>query len=130
MSELKLNVSFNEKEVVKSLGARWNPQERTWFVPNGMDPRPFVRWIHESQLLSYEEQLVDIEESSLTEYLSRLSVAISSIGKDLIWVKTEISHILKHKKGHIYLELVDRDKHGMLLSKSSAVIWKTGAKKI
>ena len=130
MSELKLNVSFNEKEVVKSLGARWNPQERTWFVPNGMDPRPFVRWIHESQLLSYEEQLVDIEESSLTEYLSRLSVAISSIGKDLIWVKTEISHILKHKKGHIYLELVDRDKHGMLLYKSSAVIWKTGAKKI
>jgi hypothetical protein len=32
----KLAVLFDEKDTVKSLGARWNSDEQTWWIPKGM----------------------------------------------------------------------------------------------
>ncbi len=39
-----LNVPYSEKDEAKELGARWDPEARKWFVPRGMDTRPFSRW--------------------------------------------------------------------------------------
>lgn len=41
---MDLEVPFFEKDDAKRLGARWNPQRRTWYVPPGVNPRPFARW--------------------------------------------------------------------------------------
>ncbi|HCT8266354.1 zincin-like metallopeptidase domain-containing protein [Escherichia coli] len=42
-----LNVPFKEKDEVKALGARWDRQERAWYVPAGVDPAPFAKWARE-----------------------------------------------------------------------------------
>src|SRR5208283_4721116 len=42
--KIYLNVPFEEKEEVKSLGARWDRNKRSWFIPPGVDPKPFAKW--------------------------------------------------------------------------------------
>jgi putative DNA primase/helicase len=40
-----INVSFKEKDEAKALGARWDRQERSWYVPPGADTTPFAKWM-------------------------------------------------------------------------------------
>lgn len=42
---IKLNTQYNEKDLVKQLGAEWNREGRFWFVPEYLDYRPFRQWI-------------------------------------------------------------------------------------
>ena len=42
---LILNVPYHEKDEAKSLGARWNPKIKKWYVQNKNDYYKFVRWI-------------------------------------------------------------------------------------
>lgn len=44
MPRLDLAVPYEQKDTVKSLGARWDPHKKVWFVPDGVDPTPFGRW--------------------------------------------------------------------------------------
>ena len=39
-----LQCPFHEKDMVKQLGARWDPIAKIWYVPAGVDPTPFRRW--------------------------------------------------------------------------------------
>ncbi|WP_159912548.1 DUF5710 domain-containing protein [Pantoea sp. 18069] len=43
-AQLLLNVPFAAKDQAKSLGARWDPQQRRWYVPLGVDIQPFQTW--------------------------------------------------------------------------------------
>ncbi|EAU7918053.1 DUF1738 domain-containing protein [Salmonella enterica] len=49
-----LNVPFKEKDEVKALGARWDRQERAWYVPAGVDPAPFAKWAREGATAAVE----------------------------------------------------------------------------
>ncbi|NEX59496.1 DUF5710 domain-containing protein [Noviherbaspirillum galbum] len=40
-----LAVPFAEKDAAKKLGARWNPDQKSWYVPPGLDLAPFERWM-------------------------------------------------------------------------------------
>ncbi len=40
-----LNVPYSEKEDAKNLGARWDPQEKKWFISNTADIKLFDRWL-------------------------------------------------------------------------------------
>jgi hypothetical protein len=40
-----LNVPYAEKDAAKTLGARWNPTKRRWYVPDGVATEPFAKWI-------------------------------------------------------------------------------------
>lgn len=31
---IKLAVTFAEKEEAKAMGARWNPEQKTWYIPD------------------------------------------------------------------------------------------------
>ncbi|MGO9566162.1 MAG: strawberry notch-like NTP hydrolase domain-containing protein, partial [Desulfomonilaceae bacterium] len=42
--KIYLNVPFEEKEKVKSLGARWDKNLHAWFIPPGVDPESFAKW--------------------------------------------------------------------------------------
>lgn len=42
---IKLNVHFSEKDEAKALGARWNPELRSWTIEDDQDPGPFARWL-------------------------------------------------------------------------------------
>lgn len=39
-----LDVPFAEKDAAKKLGARWNAERRSWYVPAGVDVSLFSRW--------------------------------------------------------------------------------------
>jgi len=39
---LLLNVPFSQKDEAKALGARWNQAEKKWYVPDHVDPAPFL----------------------------------------------------------------------------------------
>ena len=40
-----LTVGMIEKDQAKALGAQYNPDQKKWFVPAGMDLKPFGRWL-------------------------------------------------------------------------------------
>lgn len=40
-----LDVPYREKNAAKALGAKWDRQERSWYIPNGMDQTPFKKWL-------------------------------------------------------------------------------------
>ncbi len=44
-SNIALKVPFKEKDEAKSLGARWNPEGKHWYVPEGVDAAPFEKWM-------------------------------------------------------------------------------------
>lgn len=56
-----LRVNFDEKDQVKALGARWNPEIKKWYVPEGKDLTPFEQWLPRESAL---EQNNNIESSS------------------------------------------------------------------
>lgn len=43
-----LSVPFNQKDEVKQLGAKWDRQQQSWYVPRGVDPAPFSKWAQEA----------------------------------------------------------------------------------
>lgn len=45
MARVDLTVPFSEKEEAKQLGARWDSSSKVWFVPDGVDPHAFQRWL-------------------------------------------------------------------------------------
>ena len=45
MSKTYLIASFQDKDQVKALGGRWDPDLRQWYVPEGRDPRAFATWL-------------------------------------------------------------------------------------
>ena len=40
-----LNCPFNEKDECKALGAKWDPERKRWYVPDGIDASSFQKWI-------------------------------------------------------------------------------------
>lgn len=45
---INLRCSFAEKGQVKALGARWDPQKKTWYIENPKDLAPFAKWLDAS----------------------------------------------------------------------------------
>ncbi|MFN3468084.1 MAG: zincin-like metallopeptidase domain-containing protein [Novosphingobium sp.] len=39
-----IDVPFKEKDQAKSLGAKWDRAEQSWYIPPGVNPEPFGRW--------------------------------------------------------------------------------------
>ncbi|CAE6824269.1 DNA primase TraC [Paraburkholderia aspalathi] len=39
-----IDVPFKQKNEAKALGARWDRQGQSWYVPAGVDPAPFAKW--------------------------------------------------------------------------------------
>ena len=52
-----LALPFNENQVAKALGAKFDPQEKLWYVPEGTDLKPFEKWLPKLS----EHATVDLE---------------------------------------------------------------------
>ena len=44
-----INVPYIEKNEAKALGAKWDKQEKSWFVEPGADQKPFQKWLEPVQ---------------------------------------------------------------------------------
>jgi hypothetical protein len=40
-----LNSRFEEKDQIKALGGRWDPDAKRWYVPPGLGLTPFAKWL-------------------------------------------------------------------------------------
>lgn len=45
MKVIKLSVPFHQKDQAKALGAKWNPQEKYWFITEKEDASLFTEWL-------------------------------------------------------------------------------------
>ncbi len=41
-----VSVPFKEKEQARELGAKWDRQEKSWYIPDGVDKGPFEHWLN------------------------------------------------------------------------------------
>ena len=51
--KLLLNASYDDKDMVKKLGAYWNPTLKKWYVQNEQDYEKFIPWILQGQEETY-----------------------------------------------------------------------------
>ncbi len=43
-----INVPYAEKNAAKELGAKWDPQKKSWFIPKELDQLYFKKWLQEN----------------------------------------------------------------------------------
>ena len=48
-----INCSYKDKDEVKLLGARWDPDVRKWYIPMGLDRSKFRKWTPKSSTSSF-----------------------------------------------------------------------------
>ena len=47
-TNISLKVPFSEKDEAKALGARWNAEQKLWYVPQGVESAPFAKWFNDA----------------------------------------------------------------------------------
>ncbi len=143
MANIYLTVPFPEKDAAKSLGAKWDGVQRQWYVPDGRDLAPFVAWLPAgadtgtaapntslaplptgSKELSVHKRGV-----SLSQLLAGVSQAVAHAYKSGVWTMVEVVE-LRMSSGHVFIGVSERDTHGAVLAKTSAVIWQSTANTI
>jgi hypothetical protein len=64
MSSIDLEVPYQEKELAKALGARWNPQRKVWYVVDRDDLTPFAKWLPRPPQINHRAASYILLESS------------------------------------------------------------------
>lgn len=152
MSITYLNVSFAEKDAAKALGARWNPEMRKWYVPQGVDLAAFAAWLPQElavqtdappapqhnilapdtngtaeQSASYA--VAEIQGVSLSQLMSRVQGLIASAFQQGVWTLVEVSRV-NSSNGNVFLELSERNAKGDVLAQARGTIWAARAAQI
>lgn len=109
-----LKVPFSEKDQAKSLGARWNPDLKCWFIPDDIDETPFSKWIPSSGTKTDDAV-------TLSDLLFKVSNKINDSFPNDYWVKAEITNM--SSGNHTYLDLAEYDANKTEIAKSRATIW-------
>lgn len=65
-----INCPFKDKEIVKSLGARWDHQRKSWYVPDGCELSKFSKWLNESSTEQSRARFDKTDVKSLSKKLS------------------------------------------------------------
>ena len=55
-AKVLLDVPFKQKEEAKALGAKWDRQEQSWYVPAGIDAAPLAKWVQGAATTANEVQ--------------------------------------------------------------------------
>ncbi|CAN7360088.1 exodeoxyribonuclease VII large subunit [Acidovorax sp. LjRoot129] len=142
MSGTYLASTFADKDRVKSLGARWDPARRQWYVPDGRELTPFAQWLPEgsvpveppSSALAAVTTLADRSVTRqrgmpLSQLLQGVSAAVSQAFKAGVWTMIEVVDT-RVRNGHVYLEVSERDASGVITAKATAVVWASTASQI
>lgn len=153
-----LTTTFQDKDKVKVLGARWDAAERRWYVPDGLDLAPFAPWLPGTVHASRDAQpaagplttrrvaeawedglaLQPASAGALTEprkgmrlsqLLAGVAQAVALAFKAGAWTLVEVVDA-RLRSGHVYVELSERDADGTVVAKANAVIWASTASRI
>lgn len=131
-----LTTTFKEKEKVKALGARWDPEAGQWYVPTDLDLAPFRLWLPtDTANREVADSALDTEIASpsrdvstqvkgvpLSRLLGGVAAAVAQTFTEGVWTTAEVVRA-STSKGHWYLELSERNSEGEVLAQARAVIW-------
>lgn len=137
-----LNVPFAQKDAAKSLGARFDGAAKRWYVEEGRDLAAFAQWLpapvpatssqSSSGLLpATAERAVALPldtDISLSRLLQGVSSAVAQAFAQGVWTLVEV--VEARARGHVYLELSERDASGQPIAKARGVIWSATAARI
>jgi exodeoxyribonuclease VII large subunit len=120
-----LTTAFKDKDQVKALGARWDAERRSWFVPDEQDLTPFATWLPAGASSAARE--VEVGKSSpqgisLSQLLTGVSQAVAAAYRSGVWTRVEVVKV-DARRGHVYLELTERSQDGGSLAQARATIW-------
>jgi putative DNA primase/helicase len=68
-----IDVPYKEKSQAKELGAMWDRQQQSWYIPAGVDPAPFAKWVQGAT----KKAASDVQASAATEGASAVPDAPS-----------------------------------------------------
>jgi len=135
-----LDVPFAEKETAKSLGARWNPAEKKWYVPEDLTTEidKFNRWLPSSNNKVQSLTTSPLDSSAIPANDKQLGIPLSSLMHkvqqairvsitDLVWVIAEVANI-NERRGHYYFELAETLDDGQQVANCRAMIWQSNTK--
>lgn len=140
MNGTYLITPYKEKDLVKSLGARWDPARRQWYVPQGLDLTPFAAWLPADAPPTAGDTVVlpptvaEVPASpgkgiSLSQLLQGVEITVSGVFKEAIWTTVEVVDV-RLGGGHVYLELSERDANGVITAKANATLWASRAERL
>lgn len=137
MAGTYLTTAFKDKDRVKSLGARWDSERKSWYVPEGLDLAPFAAWLPVSRMRDSEipetalstssaapseSALVTRQGQSLSQLLQGVSQVVAAAYKTGVWTRVEVVKV-DVRRGHVYLELTERSPEGGTMAQARAMIW-------
>jgi len=131
MPRVNINVQFKDKDDAKSLGARWDPSIRSWYIPEGIASDGFHRWLTESDKGAIEEVVLEevVNDNTkgvlLSKYLSHVKGIVAKNLSSSEWVRCEIANI-NERNGNYYLELIESNS-GTQLAKVRSHLWNRNA---
>ena len=132
-----LTTSFKHREQVKALGARWDPQQRQWYVPTGLDLAPFSAWLPEASVAIEVPppgavtvgSVMPVDTATggklsigLSQLLAGVAQAVARAFASGVWTRVEVVKA-DARNGHVYLELAERGPRGEQLAQARAMIW-------
>lgn len=146
MVEAFLTAAFKDKERVKALGAKWDPDQRKWYVPSGLDLAPFTAWLPAeagqgtvvpstagSVAVASEPTSTGLavarKGTPLSELLAGVAQSVAQAFKAGVWTMVEVVDT-RLSNGHVYIEVSERNSSGSVLAKANAVIWGSTASRI
>lgn len=143
-----LQVPFAEKDQAKALGARWDPAQRLWYAPPGLELAPFAPWLpagagqaglslHAAAPMALEEaqagssvtDLAPLQGIGLAQLLHGVARVVAAGFGEPVWTRVEVLRV-SGKNGHIYLELTERDPEGRVLAKAVGTLWASVAQRV
>lgn len=135
-----LTAGFRDKEKVKALGARWDPEQKSWYAPAGADLALFRPWLpagfdEPGELLpaalatSTELDIAKPKGVKLSQLLAGVAQAVAEAYRSGVWTMVDVVDA-RIKGGHVYLEVAERTADGEVTAKSMATIWASTAARI
>ncbi|MBV7427335.1 MULTISPECIES: exodeoxyribonuclease VII large subunit [unclassified Acidovorax] len=144
MSRQYLNVPFAQKDAAKSLGARFDGAVKRWYVDEGRDLAVFAQWlptpveVPSSPSPSSTDLALPLSEGALalprakgiplSRLLNGVASAVAQAFSKGVWTLVEV--VEARVRGHVYLELSERDGSGQPVAKARAMIWSATAARI
>lgn len=101
MNGTYLITPYKEKDLVKSLGARWDPARRQWYVPHGLDLTPFAAWLPADAASTAGDTVVlpptvaEVPASpgqgmALSQLLRGVEAAVAGTFQEAVWTTVEV----------------------------------------
>lgn len=143
MSRHYLNVPFKEKDQAKRLGARFDWEQKRWYVQGDSDLTIFAAWLPADDMLA--TRVPDAPAGAdpvstnpgdpsapgipLSQLLRSVSMAIAqACDPQGVWTLVEVVDI--KVRGHVYLEVSERDDTGQPIASARAILWQSAAGRI